>query len=97
MPVRFDMAVTLCSMVIAALSLIFSYSRNKREDAQRDQRLSDSLDNISGLIGDIRDELKKLDGRLDEYSLAIAEIREKVKTLFSQIEELKNRIDRIER
>lgn len=93
----FGMITTVCSLFIAALSLIFSYSRNKREDTRRDQKLSDTLDNISKLIGEVRDDVKKLDGRLDEHSIAIAEIREKIKTLFEQISELKSRIDKIER
>ena len=89
--------IATCSLLVAALSLIFSYSRNKREDAKRDQQLSDTLDSISAMVREIKEDVKKLDGRLDDHSIAIAEIREKIKTLFAQMQDLKERVDKIDR
>lgn len=70
--------IALVAAVVAALGLLLSFTRGRREDVLSAQAVRDKLDYISDTARDTREDVRALDRKLDDHAARIGKIEAKL-------------------
>ena len=80
--------LSAAAVLIALVGLIFTSSRDTRQDAAGSARLEAKLDNISGGVEDIRVEMRGMRGRIDTLSERLSAVESSCKSAHHRLDQM---------
>ena len=81
--------ISLGSLVVAALAMVFNFLKGSRGDAMRQQRVDDKLDHISEGLADVKETLKGLGATQDD----VLKLQEQMRAVHRRLDRLEKNCD----
>lgn len=84
--------VTICGVVIAALSLTYSTLKDVRRNAREDGKASTVLEDIKKSLLDLHDGINRLEGRQAGFAERLSAVEQSTKSAHYRINGIEERI-----